>query len=190
MSKFFQKAYFAFKNRFFSEIRNFLRIGFYRLLGVKIGSGCRLAKLKMTWPNQIQIGNNCKIEHGVYFKYASYWKPGKSIVLGDKVFIGAHCEFNINTGIQIGEWCNIASGCKFIDHDHGIAKDNWIGPQESVKAPIVLQDDVWLGVNAVVLKGVQIGQGAVVAAGAVVTKSIPDYEIWGGVPARKLGART
>ena len=56
-------------------------------------------------------------------------------------------------------------------------------------APIVLEDDVWLGVNVVVLKGVTIGRGAVVGAGAIVTKSIPACEIWAGVPARKVGTR-
>ena len=54
---------------------------------------------------------------------------------------------------------------------------------------IILEDDVWIGVNAVVLKGVTIGRGAIVAAGSVVTKSIGAYEIWAGVPARKIRVR-
>ena len=54
---------------------------------------------------------------------------------------------------------------------------------------IILGDDVWLGVNVVVLKGVTIGRGAVVGAGAVVTKSIPSFEIWAGIPARRIGER-
>jgi acetyltransferase-like isoleucine patch superfamily enzyme len=57
------------------------------------------------------------------------------------------------------------------------------------EAEIVLEDDVWLGANVVVLKGVRIGRGAIVAAGAVVTRSVPGFEIWGGVPARRLGER-
>jgi acetyltransferase-like isoleucine patch superfamily enzyme len=59
------------------------------------------------------------------------------------------------------------------------------GPEE----PVTLDTDVWIGANAVLLKGVTIGKGAIVAAGAVVRNSIPSYEIWGGVPARKLGER-
>ena len=55
--------------------------------------------------------------------------------------------------------------------------------------PLQLEKDVWLGVNVVVLKGVTIGQGAVVGAGAIMTKSIPACEIWAGVPARKVGTR-
>ena len=55
--------------------------------------------------------------------------------------------------------------------------------------PIEIADNVWIGANAVILRGVTIGQGAVVAAGAVVTKKIPPNEIWGGLPARKIGER-
>jgi acetyltransferase-like isoleucine patch superfamily enzyme len=54
---------------------------------------------------------------------------------------------------------------------------------------IIIGENVWLGCNVAVLKGANIGDGAVVAAGAVVTKSIPPYEIWGGVPAKKIGER-
>lgn len=62
--------------------------------------------------------------------------------------------------------------------------------QPNVNSPIMLEEDVWLGVDVVVLKGVRIGQGAVVGAGAVVTKSIGPREIWGGVPAKKIGIRS
>jgi acetyltransferase-like isoleucine patch superfamily enzyme len=55
-----------------------------------------------------------------------------------------------------------------------------------IEKEIVIGSNVWIGCNVVVLKGVGIGNSAVVAAGAVVTKSIPPYEIWGGVPAKKL----
>ena len=61
--------------------------------------------------------------------------------------------------------------------------------QPNVEAEIILENNVWLGVNVTVLKGVTIGSGAIVAAGAVVTKSIGPNEIWGGVPARKIKSR-
>ena len=54
---------------------------------------------------------------------------------------------------------------------------------------ITLEDDVWIGAEAVILKGVTIGRGAIVAAGSVVTKSVGAYEIWGGIPAKKIGMR-
>lgn len=58
-----------------------------------------------------------------------------------------------------------------------------------IGARVYLEDNVWLGANVVVLTGVTIGAGAVVAAGAVLTKPVPPFEIWGGVPARKIGDR-
>ena len=54
---------------------------------------------------------------------------------------------------------------------------------------IIIENDVWIGVNAIVLKGVCIEKGAVIAAGAVVNQLIPSNEIWGGVPAKKIGDR-
>ena len=55
--------------------------------------------------------------------------------------------------------------------------------------PPVIGDDVWIGVNVVILRGVRIGDGAVIAAGAVVAKDVPENEIWGGVPARFIRKR-
>jgi acetyltransferase-like isoleucine patch superfamily enzyme len=99
------------------------------------------------------------------------------------------CEFNIDHRIQIGNDCLIASGCRFVDHNHGMNLGNVMREQKSSGSAITLGDDVWLGCNVVVLSGVHIGNGAIVAAGAVVTKSILPYEIWGGVPAKKIGDR-
>ena len=67
--------------------------------------------------------------------------------------------------------------------------DTLMNKQQSTEASIVIEDDVWLGVNVAVLKGITIASGAVIAAGAVVAKSVPANEIWGGVPARKIGER-
>ena len=161
----------------------------YRLIGFKIGSKTKISNCKFTWPHKVSIGSKTIIEHDVFFKFDGPWSNEISIIIGDEVFIGNHCEFNCNTKIEIKDYCNIASGCKFIDHDHGIKREVRIGAQPSLRKEIILEEDVWLGVNTTVLKGVTIGKGAVVAAGAVVNKNIPPYEIWGGIPAKKLGER-
>jgi len=156
---------------------------------MKIGKGTHISKISVTWPHQVVLGKNCKLEDGVYFHYDGIYSNGPSIFIGDCVFIGNNTEFNSTTTIIIGDHALIAAGCKFIDHSHGFKHGQLIKTQKSSKKAITLGSDVWLGCNVVVLKGVTIGNGAVIAAGAVVTKPIPEYEIWAGVPAKKIGNR-
>jgi acetyltransferase-like isoleucine patch superfamily enzyme len=129
------------------------------------------------------------MEDGIFIKFDGIWKPGPSICFGNHVFIGSGTEFNIRIGLSVGNDTLIASGCRFVDHDHGISLGALMRKQEGPESPIKIGSDVWLGCNVVVLKGVTIGDGAIVAAGAVITKSIGENEIWAGVPARKIGNR-
>ena len=168
--------------------RNFRKL-WLSFLGMKVGKNTVLPKMHVTWPHQVSIGNKCILEHNISFKFDGIQKPGPSITIGDKAFIGSGCEFNIRKAIHIGNDALIASGCKFIDHDHGYKLGSAIRVQHGVEAEITIGNDVWLGCNVVVLKGVTIGNGGIVAAGAVVTKSIPENEVWGGIPARKLSDR-
>jgi acetyltransferase-like isoleucine patch superfamily enzyme len=139
----------------------------------------------------VRLGARCTIEHYVSFKYDGIYKKGPSIVIGDECFIGTGVEFNIREKITVGNHVLIASGCRFIDGNHGMERgDVPIGGQEGTSHPIVLEDDVWLGANVIILEGVSIGRGSIIGAGAVVTKSVPSYEVWGGVPARYIRSRT
>ena len=90
---------------------------------------------------------------------------------------------------MIGNNCLIASGARFADHDYGLSLESLMRNQSCHSASILLGNNVWIGANVVVLKGVKIESGSVVVAGAVVTKSIPSNEIWRGVPAKKNGER-
>ncbi|WP_051664001.1 acyltransferase [Dyadobacter crusticola] len=190
MRKLFQQLCFTVRFKWLGNPGGIFRKAFYRIQGMHVGVNTALPPIFVTWPHQVYLGNNCKLERNISLKYDGIWRNERAIVIHDQVFIGKDCEFNVSRGIQIGKFSNIASGCKFIDHDHGIELGTRIGPQPSVMGAIVLGEDVWLGCNVIVLKGVHIGNGAVVAAGAVVTKSIPDNEIWAGVPARRISART
>lgn len=184
----FQKL--LFRLRLHYNPQSYARRFGWKLQGARFGRGTAIPPLHMTWPHQVSVGKNCALEPDIFFKYDGYWQPGPSIVIRDRVFVGKGCEFNIRLRIEIGSDSLIASGCKFIDHDHAMAVgEGPMNKQPCPDAPIVLGEDVWLGVNVVVLKGVVIGQGAVVGAGAVVTKSVPAYEIWAGIPARKIGER-
>ena len=184
-----QQTFFIFRFRWYKKVISFKNTLWLKTLGMKIGSRTLITKIHITWPNQVSIGNDCQLEHNISFKYDGIWNKGPSIIIKDNVFIGSSCEFNCNCSIQIGKYSNIASGCRFIDHDHGIIAGERIGAQASTRKEIILGEDVWLGCNVIILKGVSIGNGAVVAAGAVVTKSIPANEIWGGAPAKFIRIR-
>lgn len=183
-----QKIFFRLRYQF--GVRPHLRKLWWQMQGARFGLGTGVPRLMITWPHQVSVGARCILEDDIFFKYDGYWQPGPTIVIRDRAFIGRGCEFNIREGIEIGSDSLIASGCKFIDHDHEMTMGG--GPMRglsSLDAAIVIEEDVWLGVNAVVLKGVTVRRGAVIGAGAVVTKSVPAYEIWAGIPARKIGER-
>lgn len=168
----------------------FWRHSVWALRGARIGRGTRLPRLCLvTWPHQVQLGENCILQPEIFFNYDHYWTPGPSIILGDRNFVGRGVEFNIRDRFETGGDCLIASRCTFVDHDHGLDPSMPSNQQPNVSAPITLGRNVWLGTGVTVLKGVHIGDDAVVGAGSVVTKSIPSGEIWAGSPARCLRAR-
>ena len=108
---------------------------------------------------------------------------GKNISVGEGVFINACCHFQDHGGVTLGDGCQIGHNVVFATLNHelppeirGVARP----------APIVLGKKVWVGSNATILQGVTIGDNAVVAAGAVVTKDVPANTIVGGVPARVI----
>ena len=92
-------------------------------------------------------------------------------------------------GIRIGEGVRIASGAALYAFDHGLAPDRPVREQPPTSRGIVVGDDVWIGANAGVVDGVTIGDHAVVAMGAVVTKDVAPWAIVAGVPARPVGDR-
>lgn len=158
--------------------------------GAEIGAGTNIpGGVLCPWPHQIALGRDCVLQHGVFFNFDHYWVPGPTIRIGDRSFIGRNCEFNIREKLYIGDDCLLASGVKVIDHDHGTDVGALVRMQSHLSAVVVIGNDVWVGANAIILKGVTINNGAVIAAGAVVTRSVPSMEIWGGVPAKKIGER-
>jgi len=168
------------------RIRSRLHKILLKLSGVKIGNNTFTSNLKILDAKKINIGNSTIIEDDTFIRN---WSYDSDIKIGNNVFIGRGCEFNIGSKFIIGDYCAIASGCMFIDNNHGTKIGLLIGTQLGIVKSITLKDDVWLGANVVILLGVTIGKGSVVAAGSVVTKSIPDFEIWGGVPAKKIKDR-
>ena len=111
---------------------------------------------------------------------------GAELRIGDGSFLNYGAEICAYQYIEIGEECRIGTHCIIMDNDfHHVELDRRDEVPPSV--PVVLEPYVWLGNRVTVLKGVRIGYGSVVAAGSVVTKSLPPMCIAGGVPARIIG---
>ena len=108
---------------------------------------------------------------------------GKNISVGEGVFINACCHFQDHGGVTLGDGCQIGHNVVFatLNHELPVERRGVTRP-----APIVLGKKVWVGSNATILQGVTIGDNAVIAAGAVVTKDVPANTIVGGVPARVI----
>ncbi len=116
---------------------------------------------------------------------------------GGEIVIGDNCSLNTNVQIgsvggriTIGNDILIGSNCVIRDSDHGTARHSPMARQEHTAGEIVIEDDVWIGANAVITSGVVLAKGTIVGAGAVVTKSTSPYSIVGGVPAKKIGERS
>ena len=146
-----------------------------------IGRGVRVDR-----PWTVKIGSHVQIEADVWFKVVS---DNARIEIGDHVFIGRGAELGIKEGVAIGNHCLISPGVFMTDHDHDISLGKYMDQQDCKSKPIVIHEDVWIGAKAIILPGVTIGRGAVVGAGAVVTKSIPERAIAAGVPAKVIGFR-
>ena len=104
------------------------------------------------------------------------------VIIGDHTRIGLHCT--IIGPVNIGNHVNLAQGITVTALNHNFADGEIRIDQQGVSTqPVSIGDDVWIGTNAVILPGVTIGKHVVIAAGAVVTKDIPDNSLAMGVPA-------
>lgn len=114
--------------------------------------------------------------------------PGDELVLGERVFISQHCT--VSGTVRIGADTLIAGYVTIIDANHVFTDASRpIREQGGRKAPITIGSDVWIGAHAVILQGVSIGDGAVVAANATVTHDVPPHAVVGGTPARIIAER-
>jgi acetyltransferase-like isoleucine patch superfamily enzyme len=118
-------------------------------------------------------------------------QAGGGITIGHEVVIGPYCElFAVKAGISIGSNVGIASHCSFYPFDHGIEPDEFYRRQPlTTKGDIIVEDGAWIGTRVTILSGVRIGRGAVVGAGSVVTKDVPNDAVAVGNPARVIRYR-
>ncbi len=121
------------------------------------------------------------------------FRNAERITIGAGSHLGEHSVIwagNQTGRITFGRKCLLAPNTTVTASNYSTEAGRYIMDQPKVEQDIVIGDDVWLGANCVVLAGVTIGDGAIVAAGAVVTKDVPAGSIVGGVPARVIGWRT
>lgn len=147
-------------------------------------------------------GHGSKIYHSVRMDtppYRRFWLGRRSVVesyccinnavgdvtIGDYTRIGIHCT--LIGPVCIGNHVNLAQGITVTALNHNFEDSSKRIDEQGVSTkPVVIGDDVWIGANAVILPGVTIGRHCVVAAGAVVTKDVPDHTLVGGVPAKVI----
>lgn len=152
---------------------------------------------------ELSLGEECYIDCAFHFE-----KEGAKVTIGKNCFIGAKTKLIAAKSIQIGDQVTISWGVTFVDHnshsldrnrreeDHQIGMANirsekkWCEGKrwhEVTAAPIIVEDGVWIGFEAVVMKGVTLGKGSVVGARAVVVKDVPAYAVVAGNPAKIVG---
>jgi acetyltransferase-like isoleucine patch superfamily enzyme len=109
--------------------------------------------------------------------------PGAELIIGDGTSINRGVSICAQSSIRIGRNCGIGNDCLIFDTDFHDVADRGRVPDA---APVTIGDDVWLAARTIVLKGVTIGDGAVVSAGSVVATNVPAHALVGGVPARLI----
>jgi len=124
--------------------------------------------------------------------YPGVWiMPGTNLIVGDDVDFALDVIVTTKGGVSIGNRVLIGYRSQILSGNHNIPKNHDVifGSGHSF-APVSIEDDVWIGANCVILPGVKIGKGAVIAAGSIVNKDVPPFTIFGGVPAKLIKERT
>lgn len=142
----------------------------------------------LTYGKDLHIGKGSRL-----------WAPD-FLEVGDSVYIGK--DVHIECNCAIGDYCLIANRVAFVGrHDHDfkavgypVRYSPWIGSEAMIasnyrKEKVDVGQDVWIGYGAIILTGVTVGRGAVVSAGSLVVKDVPEYAIVAGTPARVIGKR-
>ncbi len=139
---------------------HFIRNFIYRLSGIKIGKGSTIHML------------------------ARFYQP-KNITLGEDTIIGTNAFLDGRDKLTIGSHVDIASEVMIYNSEHDLSSFTF----KAIQEPVKISDYVFIGPRSIIMPGITIGKGAVVAAGAVVTKDVPAKTIVGGVPAKPIGKR-
>ena len=139
---------------------------------------------------KIKIGNTVRINSGMRYnpiggdcRTILFADEGGDISIGNNVGM-SNCAIISKASVSIEDGVMLGGGVKIYDSDF-----HWLAPLQrkttkgGKKKPVVIKEDAFIGAHCIILKGVTIGRGAVIGAGSVVTRDVPDYEVWAGNPA-------
>nr|WP_321233994.1 acyltransferase [uncultured Psychroserpens sp.] len=161
---------------------------------IKTGSGLNLMKhsyINALSYDGVEIGNNFTLGKYAIIECTGVLRNvGNSLKIGDNVGINHYCFIGVRGDIEIGNDVIFGPRVNIFSENHNYdAIDVSIKHQGVTKGKTTIGNDVWIGANVSIMSGVNIGDGCVIAAGAVVTKDIPSYSIIGGVPAKIIKSR-
>jgi acetyltransferase-like isoleucine patch superfamily enzyme len=156
--------------------------------GVSYGKALRGNRVVISNKGKITLGNNVSLNS---YPDGDLYITGLNTYFNDsEIIIGNDCNLNgtmihSNISVNIGDYCMFGPGTKIVDNDsHRISLDIIERRKPAVRIPISIGNNVWVGMNSLILKGVNIGENSIVAAYSVVTKDVPKNVIVGGNPAR------
>jgi acetyltransferase-like isoleucine patch superfamily enzyme len=174
-------------------LRLIVRLGRRRFL-TPYGRRLALDGLAFVGPKVVlQIGRKGRVELGrwSWIGHGSKIRCHEGLVsIGAKTVLGQECTISAYQHVSIGRECVIADRVMLIDFDHGMVEvDRPVREQGIYKRDVRVGNNVWIGYAACILRGVTVGDNAVIGTGAVVTKDVPANAIVGGVPARIIRMR-
>lgn len=129
-------------------------------------------------------GRDINIEHGAYFG------KGNELSIGNRSGIGLNAR--IQGPVSIGDHVMMGPEVHIYTRNHDFSRRDipMIDQGDTISEPVIIGDDVWIGARSIILPGVTVGNGAIIAAGSVVTKSVAPYTIVGGNPAKLIKERS
>ena len=164
-----------------------IRIAIMLLVGAKVARKCRVEKMQWTRnPWDIDLGEGASLDRGVVLLTTGQRTAEAGIRIGARSYINRWTMIDASFSVNIGADVMIGPGCYITDHDHGTSAGMAVSQLPLLEAATDIGDNVWIGANATILKGVHIGRNAVVGAGSVVTRDVGPGERVAGVPARVI----
>jgi acetyltransferase-like isoleucine patch superfamily enzyme len=166
-----------------SNVRGLLNAQ-WRLLGkARVPLSTRvLGRLHIQGEGELVLGNNVSIVGTVVPVEFGTYENGR-IEIGDRTFINYGTSIAAHASVKIGAHCFLGHYTFIMDNDQHDVDKHWVLPPS---APVVIEDNVWIGAKAVILPGVRVGRNAVIGAGSIVTKDVPPSCVAAGNPARIL----